>query len=880
MVPSAEERKASRENDSISPLTSPPPGSTPTAGGLQNNENQSIDEDEASISSSNEMQLTYYSPRNSYSGSSGFGEQGMDERQPLLVIRSNESMDERAKELFSYENNKTIIYIMLALLALLFLFYLTYQQLDSLVLQAIETSFESLSIMDLNHDGVDCHVRGTVSMHYGSIGNHFYRFFMKFASVILGSVIVTPNGPVKLFAGTQDMKMLHVLNIYPPDIQVDMANNAITEIDFISKTELIKENVVSLINRLELLTGSSEVVEIMGSFDSIIETKMFKYSTSNARFYSDYELSREDLAPLVRFSNLSVTEKDHELDFHSTITVENEFPVRAKLDAINWDVTISDCNNELVKLGEWQSTKLSVEPDNPVLFGIDGKMWEIPQALLQDCENNITIINKLMQDYLQSIPIEMYIRATNNKHNQQTLPPWLLYILNKVNYKLSVGLPDIRNDLDGYVQGYDVKSLFLEVVPSSAKDRFNCLISTNVSATANVPKGVDITLGVPKFQNSIMLFEKGEVVVNGWSNTNNHMQIRKGGREADVTIDSFEVETVAPAHMGRLVNRLLNYRNANESLALEITFDELKLVLPILATTLKHLQLPNLPVLMRPMPDNALAGVVAGLNITIYSIVYVDSGYDDLHLRVKCQMHNPTGVAIEVPGDTITMHMGCNDTVLGEVSTHNLVIPDDPGAFNFTFDVRLNPGTTRAKLVLEQLIGQFVSGYDDLVVSVSGGDHGSENPGLATFLKQISVEDVAVPNISFATPGTWVQKAHASPFVVDATIHILTSELELTLFNPVANADLMVHVYQAEAFHDGTLLAHIVPNQEFGVPPGVHTTPRLAIAMDSGLGMDILRRALNGRLEVQVVGAFHLTVGQFDLQLLYEGSGMNAAIRL
>ena len=278
----------------------------------------------------------------SYREDSAFGTEENDERQPLLVVRSSESVDEIAKDYFSYENNKAFIYTLLALLGLAFFFYLTFQQLDSLVMLAIDTKFHSLSIMDLNNDGLDFHVLGSVSMHYNNIENHFYRFFMKLASIIIGSVIVIPNDTVKLFAALEGRnESLHVLNIYPPDIQVDIANNALTEIDFISKSELVEENIVKFLNTLEDSNKEELVVKLSGIFDSTIESKLFEYSTKNARFYLDYSLNKTDLSPSILLDHLTVQqnpENNTEIEFYSSISMDNKFPINVELESIDWDV--------------------------------------------------------------------------------------------------------------------------------------------------------------------------------------------------------------------------------------------------------------------------------------------------------------------------------------------------------------------------------------------------------------------------------------------------------------------------------------------------------------------------------------------------------------
>lgn len=869
-------------NRSISPLTRVP---------LEENEPTSNSRQESYPS----IEASLNGTSRSYTEDSAFGDEENDERQPLLVVRSSESVDEIAKEYFSFENNKAFVYTLLILLGLGFFFYLTFQQLDSLVMLAIDTKFQSLSIMDLNNDGLDFHVLGSVSMHYGNIGNHFYRFFMKLASVIIGSVIVIPNDAVKLFASLQGRnESLHVLNIYPPDIQVDIANNALTEIDFISKSELIKENIVELLNTLEEINDEEVVVKLTGIFDSTIESKLFEYSTKNARFYLDYSLNKTDLAPTVLLDKLTVQqnpENSTEIEFYSTISMDNKFPIKAELEAIDWDISIAGCNKELVKLGEWHSSSLSIQPDSRVEFDVNGLIREIPDKLLQNCDNNITIINKLVQDYLKGKATAVTISASNNLNNQENLPKWLLYVLNKAGYKLLVSLPYFQDDTMSYIKEYDISSLFLEFLSPKSRELFSYALSSNVSMITTFPGIFDITFGVPRFQNSISLRDESETLIKGWSNTNNTMDLHRYDDENllewDIAVSNFEADSVGPARLGALANNLLNGNDIADSMYLDMILDEVELSMLILTTTLKHLILPSVQLNPPIETINSIDDVIDTLNITVDNILYVDSSKEELRLMIDCSLLNPTNISIDVPDDTISLQLRYNDTIIGNVSTTDILIPQTGEYFNMTFNLNLNTTTTHGKVLLEFLIGEFISGYEDLYFSVEGTNtSSSNNHGLSKFLSQIAINDIQVPNVSFSPER--VQNLphpldhhpkHQSPFLIDATIHIFSSELELTLFNPLENAEIAVKIYQAQASYENTKLGHVQPDQYLLIPPGVYTTPRIPFVMDSNIGMDILRKALNGSLRVQVLAVFKANIGEFDLLLLYEGSDLSAAIR-
>ena len=139
----------------------------------------------------------------------------------------------------------------------------------------------------------------------------------------------------------------------------------------------------------------------------------------------------------------------------------------------------------------------------------------------------------------------------------------------------------------------------------------------------------------------------------------------------------------------------------------------------------------------------------------------------------------------------------------------------------------------------------------------------------------IQVEDVELPSIGFDATNE-----SPNPFLLESVIHVLTSEVELTLYNPVNNTELLVTILQAEASYDGTSLGHIEHHEMLMVPPGVYKTPRIKLDINQGVGMDILRRAIDGTLRVNVTAVFDTTIQQFSLQLLYHGQGLAAKVRL
>lgn len=134
---------------------------------------------------------------------------------------------------------------------------------------------------------------------------------------------------------------------------------------------------------------------------------------------------------------------------------------------------------------------------------------------------------------------------------------------------------------------------------------------------------------------------------------------------------------------------------------------------------------------------------------------------------------------------------------------------------------------------------------------------------LNELIKQINVNDLIV----YSPPDLHKK------FIIDATIYPLSSDVQITVFNPIQNSEIVVEVYTAYAkTHDDEQinLGHLLHRERLVIPPGLYKTPRLPIKIES-LGMDIFKKYFNGELNVEVDVVFKVEIDQFDVQLFYKG---------
>lgn len=119
------------------------------------------------------------------------------------------------------------------------------------------------------------------------------------------------------------------------------------------------------------------------------------------------------------------------------------------------------------------------------------------------------------------------------------------------------------------------------------------------------------------------------------------------------------------------------------------------------------------------------------------------------------------------------------------------------------------------------------------------------------------------------------QFTFAKPLITTPIIHILTSEIELTIFNPI-NHELPIEIQYVDAQYDGKTIGEI-SHQTVEIHGGQNRV-KLPVKINQ-VGIDLLRKALNNDISVDVFLEFAVTVNQETLPLKYHGRDLNAGIR-
>lgn len=264
------------------------------------------------------------------------------------------------------------------------------------------------------------------------------------------------------------------------------------------------------------------------------------------------------------------------------------------------------------------------------------------------------------------------------------------------------------------------------------------------------------------------------------------------------------------------------------------------------------------------LPLNFSAGVPKenyNVSVELGSVRLIDSKEGSLSLSVDVNITNPTNTTLYNYIEWIAFEINYMNTKIGKIGIRDFMLTETG---NVSMVLVLEEDAIFGKTKLEEMVGRYISGQSpDIGIK---GLSVSESESVTAMLQNVQM-DLGIPQLA--------------SLILDSTLHILLSEIELKVYNPIENEPIDITIIEGKASHDGVTLGYVSGETHVTIPPGVSDTPGIPVTVArTGMGADILRKALNGELDVTTQALVKIGVGEFELTVLYEGAGMNTNIRL
>lgn len=824
-------------------------------------------------------------------------------------------VSERASELQSnvsrFVHNrrlwKIILYLMLLLLLMLALLALV--DFQKLANEAFKTELQEISVLSINQRGVTFLVAGKVETNYENISNLFLRHVAHAGSLLVGGVIISPRNNCSVFVTTENVVGAHLLDIFPPEIAVDLIDHRTSDIEFISDAAFA--NGAPSIIKAILSHGFSNPLDLKveARLSPKILGKWFSLNLKTASIFQEIKIPFNKQKLPLEISNLRVNDRNNrmEVGFHSGIS---PLPVTFSIGKVEWNVAIADCNMNPVITGDWVTSSISFSPDVETEFQVSGIIKEIPPDLLHICSNGLTPANHFARLIVNDKTLNAFIRAKNSELNLESLPEWLFKILSDTSLQVSLPIPHISGN-SGNIFDYEYVIESSNILTETDENGdLKVLLDTNAYIGLNSPAKVfDINLSASKIKSKLTLLDSNKTLLEGLIPGSGNMYLIPQSSLSDklyLAIRNFSASIRDPSLAGRYLNSILKQELVNIP-DWAIDLEEMCLTLPLMSILLKDLQFKGEPTFQKKSIKNLqsnskfLDWLLQRAEVLADQIFCVSSSPEHVELLVDFQITNPLNASVGVINDMLIFDLSYNGSSVGIVSLENFKVPDSKERILLTASLTLFYKSEPQRILLEDFISHVISGSENTFFGIAGSkpDSSNKETGLSKLLQEIDIDGMRLPELTFTynqgSTSSIMQKRDVvnedkimktdlelkqSPFLVDATFHLWSSEIELTVFNPLANMELQVKILSCLASYKGESLAHIEESEVLIIPPGIQLTPRIPIKISSGIGADILRKAINGNLAMDVVAELSVFVGQFPTDLIYRGSGLTAKVKI
>lgn len=778
------------------------------------------------------------------------------EETPLLAnVDIDKNVPSRGKKL-SRIYSLMVIYSMIIVIFVLLgcIIYNVVINLESSIDKSIHLNINEVSMQEITPSGIGVHINGEVEINYNKIDNSIQRNMVKLFTGVFGSLVISNLQPVEIYTKFIDLNspFIHLVDSSPPPLEVEIINMANTTIDFVSKCQFVSTGFVEFLKYYYQLDDEIKL-EIKGLSKEVeIQSWFIKKVVTNVEFHDFITVNKNEIVPDVNIDKFDLSSNGgQEINIQadaSIITKLLPLGINLQFDPINWNLFFEDCDNGMINVGDWKSSPFEIKPNEPISLTVIGNITSMPDPLMEDCENDgKSPINRILEKYLNEEPIEFYLQMKE----QGNIPDWIFKFLHDSPIKLAIKLPKINL---GYIPlDFTINSSELDL-----KDNLTTTMNSNLSI---ITKRSNIDFDVSQFKiNFELLGRKKSTILVGSSN-NEFVKLnmtQNGYLNIAALLPNMDLAVPDPAELGFVINQLLNNFIIQSDMYMSADIRDTTVSLPFWKDpkVIKHVSIPAVQILPRVHSLDYTQDLLN--NLTIDNIFLIESSDTNMRLLVDLTLLNPTNFTIDL-SDEITLGISKNNSLIDLITIKNCHIPRGD-FFNVTLEMNIQALNYYDHANLEYSISSFLSGKN---LTIDVVNNSASSWALNELIKQINVNDLIV----YSPPDLHKK------FIIDATIYPLSSDVQITVFNPIQNSEIVVEVYTAYAkTHDDEQinLGHLLHRERLVIPPGLYKTPRLPIKIES-LGMDIFKKYFNGELNVEVDVVFKVEIDQFDVQLFYKG---------
>ncbi|KAK9346456.1 hypothetical protein V1522DRAFT_404478 [Lipomyces starkeyi] len=510
--------------------------------------------------------------------------------------------------------------------------------------QALNLNVSSVSVENLSSEGLQAHVIGEVSFDSSRVKDRPTRIFGRIATSIMRKAEIEDT---YLFISHVDENgKLHVVGrASVPNIVVDIRDNHVTPIDFISTVEDIAsaEEIAKLVQ--EYLQGKLQNAVFRGDSDLPLRSGILPLGTHHVSHDVKLEAAIGGSIPFsVSEFKFSEIPGKKGIQVRVAASARNPYPVHVNLPGLDWIIEAAACEpSQIVSLAVAHSDSLLVRPKDAVDLKVTSQVASIPRPFTQPCpkdESDSSSMDRYLQQYLAGEKITVYVRGKPSQ-NIPNFPPWVADLLEVVS--IAVPVPGRRSEdggTDKMVKSFGLSRVKVALPPRGDSPGLPRL-SALVNAVIELPKELDFTIAINNLRGWSDMYYQGDkfgvLVISEWTPAQS-FYTPEGYIQVVAEISDVPIEITDQAVFKKIVQRMFFAGEANVDMRGKI---DVALDMPVGEFAIRNIPVKG-SVALTGYPSMAEIGLdkvkeVWNQLISAASTKVVDQGWQELERESRFQ---------------------------------------------------------------------------------------------------------------------------------------------------------------------------------------------------------------------------------------------------
>lgn len=761
------------------------------------------------------------------------------------------------------KNNRTYVGIFVGFTAFVITITLVLMtKVDKVLIDASDFVVTDLELLDITEQGVTVHVVGSLKWDYSQV-NWFLKTLVIPLMAATGTAVVEFTDSISVFINLPQSPDEHFYNpfkVEPFSLPINFSPNAINQSLEVTAAAIVNPYDATKVYNEFLLVKQilkKPTVQVSAVVQCEVKTNKLGKSWGPWKVNTRREVTLSDTQtalPGYELTEYAVTPGNDKVLTEVEIIIDPlPFPAHAKIAEIEWDIYIPGCENNLLYVATMESSKILISGVEPVAISTKGVVPELSKKLVKFCTDGISPVNKIAIKLLEDEGT-FFVKARAMSELNSSLPKWLYAFLTNNFQPVTFDIKDMLKLPEGDLN-YEIYSANV-VIPNDPDLLPGLYSDIRVALDLPFDNTDDSLFNLTRVFGDLCFIYDDEIFMkiylNSWQNVNTQ------GSTLDLSLRNSKIDIINDKIVSEV---LLRYLDGQKLDIIGKALLDLDITTPICSTIFQRMeQQVNISVAGE-------SGIIDSLGIKINGLEYMKSSTDSqLRFFVNAEVNNTlkAGGAIQF----ISLLVDYNGTTFGNIELAETAI-ESLHASNVTPIVRFKAIDDSSRDTINSLISEYISGHEPEII-IKGHDKSSRVPAIAHIASSLS--------IPFQIP-SFGSEDH-SGFILATTFHLLTSQVEVTVYNPISNQFGVLSIKDAKTMYEDIDIAYIERAPLIKIPPGVSTTQKIPVRIATGAAGDILRRAINSNITLHTAASFELVIGEFLLDLKYEGEGVDAVIKL